>query len=224
MFTGLIEAIGSVQHCSLQSGDFRLTIAAPVAFMGDVGLGDSIAVNGICLTVTNFNAGGFSADVSVETMASTTVKHWRSGHRVNLEKALTLAARLGGHIVTGHVDGVGSIVHTEAVARSWRIEVEAPAALHGYLAPKGSVTVDGVSLTINGFRGGIIELNIVPHTAQETTLERLEVGAEVHLEVDILARYTEQLLRYGQSGDAANSAAKTTLSKQFLAEHGFFRN
>lgn len=222
MFTGLVQALGTVKRCQSMGADFQLSVAAPEVFMGDVRTGDSIAVNGVCLTVIQFSKTDFVADMSVETVNSTTVKKWRSGLMVNLEKALTLSTRLGGHIVTGHVDGVGRIIRKLDSGRSWLFEINAPSALHRYLAPKGSVTIDGVSLTINQFRHETVSINVVPHTLRETILQWLSVGSEVHIEVDILARYAEQLLRY-RASDSNDSRASSSLSKRVLVDNGFLK-
>ena len=221
MFTGLTEEMGELKLRSAKEGDYELSIATTARFMKDVGLGDSIAVNGVCLTVTKISNTGFIADVSRETVAHTNIVNWRPGTKVNLEKALTLSTRLGGHLVTGHVDGVGRVIDHKADARSMRLTIEAPVSLHRYLAPKGSITIDGVSLTINQFEEGCIGLNIVPHTAEKTTLAKLTSGDHLHLEVDILARYMEQLLKHDKATPEAEE--KSTLDKQFLIQHGFMK-
>ena len=222
MFTGLVQALGTVKRCQSMGADYQLGVAAPETFMADVCTGDSIAVNGVCLTVIQFNKTDFVADMSVETVNYTTVKKWRSGLMVNLEKALTLSTRLGGHVVTGHVDGVGRIIRKLDSGRSSLFEINAPSDLHRYLAPKGSVTIDGVSLTINQFHQGTVSINVVPHTLRETILQWLSAGSEVHIEVDILARYAEQLLRY-QSSDSGDSSVSSALSKRVLADNGFMK-
>lgn len=216
MFTGIIEAVGKVRTMVPVAGDMRLTIDSSKLDLSDVVLGDSIAVNGVCLTVVALSDNGFSADVSRETMSHSSFAQLKTGSRVNLEKALTPTSRLGGHLVSGHVDGVGEILQRSEDARSIRLRVRAPDVLARYIAHKGSITVDGISLTVNAIDGAIFELNIVPHTSQETTVDEFVAGRTVNLEVDLIARYLERLLQGDQ-------AAKQTqgLSEAFLAEHGF---
>lgn len=218
MFTGIIEAIGTVARVEQRQGDIRLTINSGKLDLSDVQLGDSIATNGVCLTVVELPGHGFCADVSRESLQHTLIGDWQTGQRVNLEKALTPATRMGGHMVTGHVDGVARIIDRHADARSIRFTLEPPAALRKYIAAKGSVTIDGISLTANAISEQGFELNIVPHTAEQTTLFHAQVGQHVHLEVDIIARYLEQLFK-GEASQAANSR----LSPAFLAEHGFWK-
>ena len=215
MFTGIIEAKGTVLAKQAKGGDLKVTIETGALDLSDVKLGDSIAVNGVCLTVITLQANGFSADISNETLAHTRWNDIQIGQSVNLEKALTPTTRLGGHLVSGHVDGVGEVVERSEDARSIRLHVQAPAELGRYIAHKGSITVDGVSLTVNAVNGNVFELNIVPHTAKETTLYGYAPGQKVHLEVDLIARYLERLI----SGQAQTS--ESNLSVGFLAEHGF---
>jgi len=215
MFTGIIEAVGTVQTKQPQGGDLKVTIETAGLDLSDVKLGDSIAVNGVCLTVITLHANGFSADISNETLAHTRWNDINIGDKVNLEKALTPTTRLGGHLVSGHVDGVGTIVERKEDARSIRFHVQAPQELSRYIAHKGSITVDGVSLTVNAVNDDVFELNIVPHTAKETTLYGFEPGRKVHLEVDLIARYLERLIS-GQT-----QTKESNLSVGFLAEHGF---
>ena len=216
MFTGIIEAVGKIASIRSEQGDLRLRINTGNLDLSDVKLGDSIATNGVCLTVVAAHADGFEADVSRESLAHTRIAQWAPGIRVNLEKAMLPTTRMGGHIVSGHVDGVGVVRGRKADARSIRFDIEVPADLRRYIAAKGSVTVDGVSLTTNALTATGFELNIVPHTAQETTLADLEAGAEVHLEVDVIARYLEQLL--GQK-----THDESRLTPAFLAENGFWK-
>ncbi len=223
MFTGLIEAVGQLSSIAKKGGDYSLTISTPRQFMLDVGLGDSIAVNGVCLTVTLFGSNWFNADVSLETVQHTCIDSWGKGKALNLEKALMLSSRLGGHIVTGHVDGVGKVIGKSQDARSIRMSIQPPASMLRYLASKGSVTVDGVSLTVNRVDETCFELNIVPHTASETTLGHLKPGSSVHLEVDILARYMEQLLKGATADNSATPSQESKLNRQFLALHGFLK-
>lgn len=215
MFTGIIEAKGKVLAKQAQGGDLRVTLETGALDLSDVKLGDSIAVNGVCLTVIELHANGFSADISNETLAYTRWADINLGDTVNLEKALTPTTRLGGHLVSGHVDGVAQVIERTEDARSIRLKVQAPAELARYIAHKGSITVDGVSLTVNAVRGDVFELNIVPHTAKETTLYGYGPGQKVHLEVDLIARYLERLI----SGQV--QAPQSNLSAGFLAEHGF---
>ncbi len=218
MFTGIVEAKGEVIALEPRGGDLRLRIRTGAAFdLGDVQLGDSIATNGVCLTVVELPGDGYWADVSRETLQFTTIPQWRVGSSVNLEKALQPTTRLGGHLVSGHVDGVGEVVSRDADARSIRFTVRAPNELAKYIAHKGSICVDGVSLTVNAVNGTDFELNIVPHTAQVTVIDGYRVGTRVNLEVDLIARYLERLLlgeRAAQGGG---------ITEAFLAEHGFSR-
>jgi riboflavin synthase len=195
MFTGIIEATGLVASVRSRGGDRRLGIDAPAAFLKAVRLGDSIACSGVCLTVASKKARRFEADVSVETLAATTAGSWRVGDPLNLEKSLTLSKPLGGHLVSGHVDGVGKLLERREAARSWLMRFSVPAALTRYLASKGSVCIDGVSLTVNRINKMGFEVNIVPHTLRQTTLGRLKSGDAVNIEVDLIARYLERLLK-----------------------------
>lgn len=225
MFTGIIEAVGHIAAIEMQSGDMRLYVRTGGLDLSDVKLGDSIATNGVCLTAVELPGDGFIADVSRETLAHTRFHNLSVGEAVNLEKALMPSSRLGGHIVTGHVDGLGEIVKREDDARSIRFTLKAPANLQPYLAAKGSVTVDGISLTVNAVAGDNVELNIVPHTAQETIMTAYEAGRMVHLEVDIIARYLERLLSssgHKQSQDEQQPDA-TGLSMETLMANGFNR-
>ena len=186
--------------------------------LSDIALGDSIAVSGVCLTAVELTGDGFWADVSGETLSRTTLGALRPGDPVNLEKALTPTTRLGGHLVSGHVDGVGRVAERRPEARSVRFVIEAPCELARYIAEKGSIAVDGVSLTVNRVDGARFDLNIVPHTLAETTLDRFAPGRAVNLEVDVIARYLERLLL----GDrAAEPRGGVTL--ETLAQHGFIK-
>ena len=217
MFTGIVQAIGKLAASENRNGDKRLRIQAHELDLDDVMLGDSIATNGVCLTVVELPGDGFWADVSVETLDFTTLGQLKTGSAVNLEKALCASDRLGGHIVSGHVDGVGEIVGIHADARSIRYRLRAPAELAKYIAHKGSICVDGVSLTVNKVEGCEFELNIVPHTQQKTLFGAYEIGTRVNLEVDVIARYLERLLL----GDSAATPGNSKLTAGFLAEHGF---
>ncbi|MCP5305891.1 MAG: riboflavin synthase [Chromatiaceae bacterium] len=219
MFTGIIEAIGEVAVLEPRGGDIRLRLRTGKLDLADVALGDSIAVNGVCLTVVQLPGDGFAADVSRETLSLTSLGQLAPGSRVNLEKALTLASRLGGHMVSGHVDGLGQVVERHDDARSVRFAIEAPQALARYIAHKGSITVDGTSLTVNAVQGRRFELNIVPHTLHETIIDGYDVGRQVNLEVDLIARYLERLVL----GDDAASADGGTLDLALLERVGLVR-
>ncbi|BBM01869.1 riboflavin synthase subunit alpha [Microbulbifer sp. GL-2] len=170
MFTGIIEAIGEIAELQPQGGDLRVRVRSGKLDLGDVQLGDSIATNGVCLTVVDLPGDGYWADVSAETLDVTSVSNWTKGDRANLEKALTPQTRLGGHIVSGHVDGIGEVVWRKPEARAERFRLRAPENLARYIAHKGSITVDGTSLTVNAVDGAEFELTIVPHTLQETIM------------------------------------------------------
>jgi riboflavin synthase len=194
MFTGIIEAVGKLVAKQPHGGDLRLRIATGKLDLSDVKLGDSIAVSGVCLTAVALPGDGFWADASRETLERTVLGDLPLGAPVNLERALTPSTRLGGHLVSGHVDGIGSVTDYREDARSWRLRIQAPGSLARYIAEKGSICVDGVSLTVNAVEGALFDLNIVPHTLQETTLVHYQVGRRVNLEVDLIARYLERLL------------------------------
>ncbi|WP_062267713.1 riboflavin synthase [Endozoicomonas arenosclerae] len=221
MFTGIIEAVGSLQKVESRSGDLRLTIHSGQLDLSDVKLGDSIATNGVCLTVVELTGQGYVADVSLETLEYSTLASLAVGASLNLEKALTPSTRLGGHLVSGHVDGVGKIVSIEPSGRSTVYWVEAPGNLARYIAHKGSITVDGVSLTVNRVDGCRFALNIVPHTQQETIITGYKAGTQINLEVDVLARYLERLM--DPSLREENEPAASSLTAGFLAEHGFMK-
>lgn len=193
MFTGIIEAIGQVRALQARAGDLRLCIGSGNLDMHDVALGESIAVNGVCLTVVAFSADHFEADVSNETLRCTTLGELQVDAPVNLERAMRADGRFGGHIVSGHVDGVGEVRSITAESRSqiWRFRV--PAALSRYIAEKGSVCIDGTSLTVNAVEGDEFEVNLVPHTVTHTRFHTLMSGARVNIEVDLIARYVERL-------------------------------
>jgi riboflavin synthase len=216
MFTGIIQAVGTIAEMEARGGDLRLRVRTGKLDLGDVSPGDSIATSGVCLTAVDLPGDGFWADVSGETLEKTVLGDLAPGARVNLEKALTPTSRLGGHIVSGHVDGVGEVRRRWEDARSVRLEIGAPEDLARYIAAKGSISVDGVSLTVNAVDGARFELNIVPHTLAETTLDEYRPGRRVNLEVDIIARHLERLL-LGER--AAEPGAGITLD--FLREHGF---
>lgn len=191
MFTGIVAAVGRIAKADPAPGGLRLRIDTAGLDMADVALGDSIAVSGVCLTVVAFDRSHFEAEVSQATLS--VVAGFAAGAPVNLEKALRLADRLGGHLVTGHVDGTGTVSRFDAVGDNRRLVVEAPRAIARYIARKGSVAVDGVSLTVNAVDGDRFEVNLIPHTLGVTTLQNLQPGAKINLEVDMLARYVERL-------------------------------
>lgn len=220
MFTGIIESIGSIRALTPKGGDVRVHVATGKLDLGDVKLGDSIAVNGVCLTAVELPGDGFWADVSRETLDVTAFVDLKVGSRVNLEKALTPTTRLGGHLVSGHVDGVGEIVSREENARAIQFRVRAPRELAKYISHKGSITVDGTSLTVNAVNGAEFELTIVPHTLAETIMADYRPGRKVNLEVDLLARYLERLLM----GDKAAEPTQGGITESFLAENGYLKS
>lgn len=217
MFTGIVQAVGEIAALEPRSGDVRLRVRTGKLPLDDLDLGDSVSTNGVCLTVVELPGDGYWADVSVETLNFTTLGELSPGSPVNLEKALTPASRLGGHIVSGHVDGVGEIVSLYEEARSWRVVLRAPDELARYIAKKGSICVDGTSLTVNGVNGAEFDLNIIPQTMAETVFSRYVVGSRVNLEVDVIARYLERLVL----GDAAAAPAPSGVSLQTLADNGY---
>jgi riboflavin synthase len=192
MFTGIIEATGVIETAEQRDENLRLVVTSRIFAMDDVKLGDSIAVNGVCLTVVAMEKNGFSVDVSQETLDCTT--GLTLGASVNLEKSLRFGDRVGGHLVSGHVDGVGRVTELENLGAHWRVQFEAPASLARFIARKGSIAINGVSLTVNRVENTCFEVNLIPHTWSVTTLELLQVGTEVNLEIDMLARYVERML------------------------------
>ena len=219
MFTGIIQAVGEVAAMQPSGGDLRLRIHTGKLPLEDVAQGDSICTNGACLTVIELPGDGYWADVSVETLNFTTLGDLKPGSRVNLEKALMPQSRLGGHIVSGHVDGVGEVVSLQEDARSWRFVLRAPDELARYIAHKGSICIDGTSLTVNAVNGAEFDLNIIPQTMAETIFGEYQPGSRVNLEVDVIARYLERLIQ----GDAAADPGAAGLSMDTLAENGFLR-
>lgn len=193
MFTGIIQAVGEIARVEPCAGDVRLVIATGTLDLGDVAVGDSICVSGVCLTVVTIEGAYVAADVSVETRSCTTLGLLKSADRVNLEKSLRLADRLGGHLVSGHVDGVGRVTSIEPDARSQRWRFDVPAALSRYVAAKGSVCIDGVSLTVNEVEANRFGVNLIPHSIQATTFGGKRAGDAVNIEVDLIARYIERL-------------------------------
>lgn len=218
MFTGIIQAIGRIAAIEAKGADSRFYIKTAQLELTDVAIGDSIATNGVCLTAVVLPGDGFWADVSAETLTRTSFKHMQAGSRVNLEKAVTPTTHLGGHIVSGHVDGLGKIIKRSDAGRSIHFKIQAADELAKYIAAKGSICVNGISLTVNEVNGSVFNLNIVPHTLTETTLSVAQVGDEVNLEVDMIARYIERLL---MGEKAAETTPEQGVSMDLLAENGF---
>lgn len=216
MFTGIIEALGQVRQLQPQGGDFRMTLASGGLDLGDVKLGDSIAVSGVCLTVVELHKDGFAVDISRETLDKTLLGSLKTGSAVNLEKALRLADRLGGHLVAGHVDGVGQIHSVQKSGRSQVFAVTAPRELLRYIAAKGSICVDGISLTVNAVEGEQFMLNLIPHTLTNTTASAWRAGQAVNLEVDLIARYLERWV-----ATEAESGLKSAITRESLAAKGY---
>ncbi len=220
MFTGIVQAVGSVRGREERDGDLRLVIDAAELDLGRAGPGDSIAVNGVCLTAIEIDGRCFAADVSRETLDKTSLGGLDDGDPVNLETALTLDRALGGHLVSGHVDGLATLLEREAAARSIRFRFEVEPELQRYVAVKGSVTLDGVSLTVNAVDANRFDVNIVPHTQAQTIFRFYEVGHRVNIEVDLLARYLERLL----GGHAESVAERDRHFRQTLIESGFIED
>ena len=217
MFTGIIQAVGEVAALQPKGDDLRLRIRTGKLALDDVSIGDSIATSGVCLTVVELPGDGFWADVSRETLACTRTGELKVGDKVNLEKALTPSTPLGGHLVSGHVDGLGEVVSRHEDGRSVRFRMRAPDELAHYIAAKGSVCVDGISLTVNAVDGAGFELNIVPHTLVETTMGDFQPGRTFNLEVDIIARYLERLLL----GQRAAQPGSEGITEELLQRCGF---
>jgi riboflavin synthase len=213
MFTGIVESIGIIKNITRKGQDARLEIATSMG-LDDVAIGDSIAVSGACLTVTDIGNGSFLADVSAETLEKTTLKAATRGVAVNLEKALKLNSFLGGHLVLGHVDGIGSICDRREKSGSIILGVEIDEDLSKYVVEKGSIAIDGISLTVNRCEKNRLYVNIIPHTARSTTLESKKVRDPVNVETDILGKYIEKLV---------NPDKKSVITEDFLAEHGFVK-
>ena len=213
MFTGIIAAVGQLKSLESRGGDIRLHIDPAKLDLTDVKLGDSIAINGVCLTVVEMASRSLQFDVSQETLQRTSLGQLKKGSEANLEKALAVGDRLGGHMVSGHVDGLGEVISKTASARSWQYKIKVPTELERYIAEKGSITIDGVSLTVNGVFDGGFDINIIPHTLEETIIKHYQTGTRVNLEVDLIARYLERLLP--QTG--------STISRDFLTQQGYIR-
>jgi len=221
MFTGIIEAIGKIQAINITGQGARLVITTGTLDMGDVKLGDSIATNGICLTVVAYDSSSFSADVSNETLKRTGFANYQTGQTVNLEKAMLPTTRFGGHMVSGHVDAVVAISSIENNGNSIEYWLEMPSDLAPYIAEKGSITVDGTSLTINSLTADKFRITIVPHTTAQTIIANYQVGTQVNLEVDLIARYIERLLTRKDSNSAENKGSAVT--QELLARSGFIK-
>ena len=220
MFTGIIETIGTVSSAKRAGGDLRLLIAAPDFKDKQIVIGDSVACAGVCLTVVAIQGDQLAFDVSIESLDHSLIGDWTVGSRVNLELAMLPSTRFGGHLVSGHVDGLATLTSLQNDARSWRMGFTVPANLQHYIAKKGSITINGVSLTVNSVENNLFDINVIPHTFEVTTLGKLKVNDQVHIEVDLIARYLERLLT-GKSTDIKDAEAPSTLSSAFLAEHGF---
>ncbi|MCL1141847.1 riboflavin synthase [Shewanella gaetbuli] len=218
MFTGIIEALGTLRKIERKGKDIRLTVASGKLDLTDVKLGDSIATNGVCLTVVQCLADGYVADVSAETVSLTGFAHYAVGQTVNLEKAVTPTTRLGGHMVSGHVDGIAKVEQRHNRGNAIEFWLSAPQDLAKYIAHKGSITIDGVSLTVNEVNGSQFRLTIVPHTANETTLINLKAGDSVNIEVDLIARYLERLMQPAQ-----DEQPQSGVTLAMLASAGFMR-
>ncbi|WP_409420793.1 riboflavin synthase [Pseudaeromonas sp. ZJS20] len=219
MFTGIVEAVGTLIAMEPKGQDVSVRVRSGKLDLSDVKLGDSIATNGVCLTVVALPGDGYVADVSGETIKRTGFAHYKVGQTLNLERALTPTTRLGGHLVSGHVDGVGEIVSVHPLGRAMEYWIKAPDELARYIAEKGSITVDGISLTVNAVEGARFKLTIVPHTTAETTVGSWRPGSRVNLEVDLIARYLERLML----GDQAAQPASAGITLETLAQHGFLR-
>lgn len=218
MFTGIVEAVGTILAITPKGEDVTITVDAGQLDMSDVHLGDSIATNGVCLTVVAFDECSYRADLSLETLKRTGFSQYQVGDAVNLEKAMLPSTRFGGHIVSGHVDDVGVIVDRQPVGRAMEYWIEVPPHLTRYIAEKGSVTVDGISLTVNDIRKNGFKITIVPHTSQETTVDSFVVGRKVNLEVDVIARYLERLIS-GKTEQVDSPESRITM--ELLQKNGF---
>lgn len=218
MFTGIVEAVGTILAIIPKGEDVTIKVDAGKLDMSDVHLGDSIATNGVCLTVVEFDQRSYSADLSLETLKRTGFSQYQVGESVNLEKAMLPSTRFGGHIVSGHVDDVGVIVDRQPVGRAMEYWIEVPSHLARYIAEKGSVTIDGISLTVNDVRKNAFKITIVPHTSQETTVNSFVVGRKVNLEVDVIARYLERLIT-GKAEEEETPTSRVTMD--LLQKNGF---
>ncbi|RKZ98363.1 MAG: riboflavin synthase [Gammaproteobacteria bacterium] len=213
MFTGIIAAIGKIEVVQAKGGDLRLQVSTQQLDLADVKLGDSVAINGVCLTVVDISGATLSFDVSRESLDRTSLGAVQTGSEVNLEKALAVGDRLGGHFVSGHVDGLGTMISRQESARSVQFRFEVPTGLERYIAEKGSICIDGTSLTVNNVADNWFEVNIIPHTMQETIMSNYQVGTKVNLEVDLIARYLERLLPQQDAG----------ITHETLLKNGFIK-
>jgi riboflavin synthase len=218
MFTGLIEGIGRVKEMARSGGDMRLTILAPFD-VSECRIGESISVNGVCLSVTGLSQQAFTADVSGETLSRSTLGRLRQGEEVNLERAMRLTDRIGGHLVSGHVDGIGKIRKKEQKGNSWRLEIEIDPGAAKYTIEKGSIAVDGISLTINRCNDTGFEVNIIPQTAGETSILKKKVGDPVNIETDLIGKYVEKFLSRGRESDRKPESSR--VDREFLSKYGF---
>jgi riboflavin synthase len=220
MFTGIIEAIGTIRAITPKGEDIRIEVDSGSLDMSDVQLGDSIATNGVCLTVVHKTANSYRADLSLETLNKSGFSRAQAGDSVNLEKAMLPTTRFGGHIVSGHVDGVGEVIERSLSGRAIELWIKMPQSIARYVAEKGSVTVDGISLTVNAVRKDAFRLTIIPHTSSETTIRSFVPGRVVNLEVDIMARYLERLIE-SKSHEAEESSQASSVTLEFLQQNGF---
>lgn len=218
MFTGIIAAVGKITAIKNNEKDMTITVDAGGLDMSDVKLGDSIANNGVCLTVTHVTSDAFNADVSHETIRLSAFSSIKPGFVINLEKAMQMNARFGGHIVSGHVDGVGKVLSITAIGNAVEYWIKAPDDLAKYIAKKGSITVDGISLTVNEVDGASFKLTIIPHTINQTTMQQYAIGSRVNLEIDVIARYLERLM-LGEKAAVADEKQQSTM--ELLAKSGF---
>ncbi|MGB5444232.1 MAG: riboflavin synthase [Psychromonas sp.] len=218
MFTGIIAAVGKITAIQHNPKDITITVDAGTLDLSDVKLGDSIANNGVCLTVTKLTKNGFAADLSHETLKRSGFAQIKTGFAVNLEKAMQMNDRFGGHIVSGHVDGVGEVTSVTRLGNAVEYWIKAPDELAKYIAEKGSITVDGISLTTNEINGAAFKLTIIPHTIAQTTMVNYKVGTQVNLEVDLIARYLERLM-LGDKASESNNSNNATM--ELLARSGF---
>jgi riboflavin synthase len=216
MFTGIIEEVGRVKSVESGGGQFQLAIGAAV-ITGDIHLGDSISVNGACLTVVSFDASHFTVDVSQETLAATTLEGLRRGDPVNLERAIMAGGRFGGHMVSGHVDGVGILREKKRAGNAWVLVFSAPRKILDLSVPKGSIAIDGISLTLNELGDDFFSVTIIPHTARMTTLEKKSIGSRVNLENDLIGKYVQRILK----NEDRSRQPEEKLDMGFLSEHGF---
>ena len=213
MFTGIIAAIGKIEVVQAKGGDLRLQVSTQQLDLADVKLGDSVAINGVCLTVVDISGATLSFDVSRESLDRTSLGAVQTGSEVNLEKALAVGDRLGGHFVSGHVDGLGTVISRQESARSVQFRFEVSTGLERYIAEKGSICIDGTSLTVNNVADNWFEVNIIPHTMQETIMSNYQIGTKVNLEVDLIARYLERLLPQQDAG----------ITHETLLKNGFIK-